>query len=267
MGKKKHKHEEHENLERWLVSYADFITLLFAFFTVLYATSQADKQKYKQTAESIQRAFLSGSGIFPLKGTPFNFFQKTPDKGAEVPPSPKDQGKLEKSADQKMEQQMEKIRDNIQGLFQSSTGLAMNKGDVEVFRTEQGFKIRLTEEILFNSGSEKLKRNNIPFIYEMGKRLARTGLTVQVEGHTDNREVASHDNTPANNWTLSLNRSYNLVRFLVEGSGFPKNKISVSGYGDTQPIADNNTPEGRKRNRRVEISVITQEQNLADLPW
>lgn len=258
MGKK-HKHEEEEKLERWLVSYADFITLLFAFFTVLYATSQADKQKYKQTAESIQKAFLTGGGIFPLRGTPFNFFQRSPDKGAEVPPAPNDAGRLDKTKGDGLA----KIKDDVEGLFQRSTGLGLNKGDIEIVRTEEGFKIRLTEELLFNQGSDKLKRENIPFVYEMGRRLARTGLVVQVEGHTDNRELASSDS----NWTLSLNRSYNLVRFFVEGSGFPKNKISVSGYGDAQPIADNNTAEGRRKNRRVEISVATGTQTLEDLPW
>jgi chemotaxis protein MotB len=98
---------------------------------------------------------------------------------------------------------------------------------------------------------------------------------VQVEGHTDNRELASFDaegekgvtGPGSSNWQLSLNRSYHLVRFLVEGSNFPQNKISVSGFGDTQPIADNTTPEGRKKNRRVEISVISQNQSLSDLPW
>jgi len=256
------KHEEEEKLERWLVSYADFITLLFAFFTVLYATSQADKQKYKQTAESIQKAFLSGGGVFPIKGAPFTPFTKT-DKGAEVPPSPKDSGRLTKSDDAAME----RIRENIQGIFERSSGLRMNKGDIEIVRTEQGFKIRLTEEILFSPGSDKLKRENIPFVYEMGKRLARTGLAIQVEGHSDNREPASLENSSSSNWQLSLNRSYNMVRFFVEGANFPKNKISVSGFGDTQPLADNGTPEGRKKNRRVEISVVSPTQSISDLPW
>lgn len=262
MGKRKKMQPEEEKLERWLVSYADFITLLFAFFTVLYASSQADKQKFKQTAESIQRAFLSGSGIFPVRGIPLTPFTKT-DKGSEVPPAATDSGRHAKSE----EAALERIRENIEGLFQRSTGLRLNKGDVELYKTESGFKIRLTEEILFKPSSDRLRRENIPFIYEMGRRLSRTGVSIQVEGHTDNREVASVDGATTSNWQLSLNRSYNLVRFFVEGAGFPKNHIAVSGFGDTQPIADNTSSEGRKKNRRVEISVMTGSQSLSDLPW
>lgn len=257
------KHEEEEKLERWLVSYADFITLLFAFFTVLYASSQADKQKYKQTAESIQRAFLVGGGILPLRGAPFAPFPKEKERGSEVPPSPRDKGKLSKSEDETLD----RIKENIQGLFQKSTGLALKKGELDIIRTEEGFKIRLTEEIMFRTGSEKLRRENIPFIYEMGKRLARLGMNVQIEGHTDNREPASKENPMSNNWQLSLNRAYNLTRFFVEGTNFPKNRISVSGFGDTQPIADNTTVEGRQKNRRVEISIQTGNRTLSDLPW
>src|SRR3954462_7775106 len=84
--------EEHENLERWLISYAVFITLLFAFFTVLYALSQTDKAKYQKAVENIQRSFLSAGGIFPLKGTPFQPFEKPPNRGSQVPPNPQDTG-------------------------------------------------------------------------------------------------------------------------------------------------------------------------------
>src|SRR3989338_3739777 len=100
MAKKKH-HEEHENLERWLVSYADFITLLFAFFTILYALSQTDKAKYKEAVESIQRAFQSSGGVFPLKGTPFSPYEKTENKGTQTPSL--DPGKMSKSEQAAME--------------------------------------------------------------------------------------------------------------------------------------------------------------------
>src|ERR1700680_3675781 len=93
MARKK-AHAEHENLERWLVSYADFITLLFAFFTVLYALSQTDKAKYKDAIENIQRAFLNPGGVFPLKGTPFVPYEQAPDKGSPQPPNPKNQGQF-----------------------------------------------------------------------------------------------------------------------------------------------------------------------------
>ena len=251
-------HEEEEKLERWLVSYADFITLLFAFFTVMYALSQADKSKYKQAAEAIQRAFLSSGGIFPLKGSPFTPFEKPPDQGSPTPPSPADMGKFAKADDQAIS----KLREDIQGLFEKTTGLSLRKGDIDVYKTETGFKIRLQEDVLFKPETDKIRRKNIPFLYEIGKRLARTGLPVQVEGHSDATEGRNNDP-----WPLSMGRSYNIVRFLIEASSFPKSSISVGGYGDSRPLASNSTPEGRQRNRRVEISVITNNQPISEMPW
>lgn len=258
--KKKHVEEE-EKLERWLVSYADFITLLFAFFTVLYALSQADKAKYKTTAENIQRAFLSAGGIFPLKGAPFTPFEKAPDRGAETPPSPLDAGKLmKKDSDSEA---LDRINLEVKNLFEKTTGLNAKMMDMEVLKTEEGFKIRLAENTLYKPGSDKLRRENVPFILALGKKLSRLGVPIQIEGHTD----ATVPSGGISNWQLSVNRAYNILRFLVEGVGYPKNKISLAGYGDTQPISDNGTPEGRARNRRVEIAVFTGSHQLSELPW
>ncbi len=256
MARKK-KHEEEEKLERWLVSYADFITLLFAFFTVMYALSQADQNKYKEAAESIQRAFLSSGGIFPLKGSPFTPFDKPPDQGAPTPPSPQDMGKF---ATQQDEKAVSKIREDIQGLFEKSTGLNLQKGDIDVYKTESGFKIRLQEDVVFSSHSDKIRRADIPFLYEIGKRLARTGMQVQVEGHSDAYEGSDP-------WKLSMARGYNIARFFMEASQFPRGNISVGGFGDSRPLASNDTTEGRSRNRRVEIAVITNNQPISEMPW
>ncbi|MCB9253914.1 MAG: flagellar motor protein MotB [Bdellovibrionaceae bacterium] len=257
MGIRKKKHEEHENLERWLVSYADFITLLFAFFTVLYALSQTDKAKYQEAVASIRQAMMSGGGVFPLKGVPFKPFESEPDHGAHVPPSPADQGMQPSSRNE-----MERAEKNIQKLFEKNTGLSVAPHDIEVFATKDGFRIRLAERLLFNSGSSKIKRENASFLFEMGKRLSSLGTQIQIEGHTDDRRPAS-----VNNWQLSLERSTNVVKFLVEAAEYPQDKISIAGYGDKRPIADNSTPDGRARNRRVEIAVITAHTDVRQLPW
>jgi chemotaxis protein MotB len=256
MSRRKKKHEEEEKLERWLVSYADFITLLFAFFTVLYALSQTDKTKYKSAAESIQRAFMSAGGIFALKGMPFTPFDKPPDKGSQVPPSPESEGKMNTAENESMD----KMKQQIRALFETSTGLSIKHGDIEVWKTEEGFKIRLSEKMLYRPGSDLLKKEDVPFLYVLGKKLGRLGLNIQVEGHTDSRHNGSE-----NNWQLSLNRSYNVVRFMIDGAGFPRNQISVAGFADTKPISDNDTPEGRARNRRVEISVFTGNRDISSL--
>jgi chemotaxis protein MotB len=255
---KKVKHEEEEKLERWLVSYADFITLLFAFFTVMYALSIADKSKYEKAAESIQKAFLSSGGIFPLQGSPFTPFEKAPDQGSETPPTPLDQGKFSK--DQKA---MDRTKENIRKLFQRTTGLSLRAGEIDVYKTETGFKIRLDEGLLFSPNADRIKRSNIPFLYEMGKRLSRLGLQVQIEGYGDQSESRNGEDA----WKLSLNRSYNVMRFMVEAVGFPKTEISVSGYGDTRPLASAETAEGRAKNRRVEIGILSGGRDLSSIDF
>ncbi|NDD04157.1 MAG: hypothetical protein EB078_04575 [Proteobacteria bacterium] len=157
MGKKKH-HEEHENLERWLVSYADFITLLFAFFTILYALGQTDKSKYKQAVESIQKSFTTSGGIFPLKGNPFTPFDKPADTGSKVPPSAKENGKFSKDE----EAMMQRIAEQVRGIFERATGVQSGQDDVEILKTAIGFKIRLGEAMLFAPRSAKLKSLILP---------------------------------------------------------------------------------------------------------
>ncbi len=258
MAKKKHA-EEHENLERWLVSYADFITLLFAFFTVLYALSMTDKAKYKNAVENIQRAFLSAGGIFPMKGSPFVPFDRPADRGSGIPPDPSESGQFSKS----QQEALARVAEEIRGLFKSTTGLGLKAGDVQVTRSEQGYKIRLGESLLFKPGSDLIRKDHIPFLFEVGKRLKQLGFNIQVEGHSDRAPAV----TEHANWELSLSRSYNVVRFIVAAAEFPEDKISIVGYGDTQPIAPNDTPEGRAKNRRVEISIITPNHDIETLIW
>ncbi|MBI1859965.1 MAG: flagellar motor protein MotB [Deltaproteobacteria bacterium] len=253
---KKHQ-EEHENMERWLVSYADFITLLFAFFTVLYALGSTESRKYKEAAESIQKAFMSGGYIFPQKSAPFTPLKGEKSQLQEIPPS-SENGTMSKADQEALQKLVAQIRD----AFNRSTGVKMMEGELGVIKTEDGFKIRLGENVFFKSGSAKLQKDYVPLLIEITKRIMQLNYRVQVDGHSDAAPgVAEKDN-----WQLSIDRSYNLMKFMTEGIGFPKNNISVAGYGDSQPIAENETPEGRARNRRVEISVITP-RSARDNAW
>lgn len=257
MRKKKHI-PEHENLERWLVSYADFITLLFAFFTVLYALSQTDKAKYQKAVENIQRSFLSAGGIFALKGTPMVPFDKPPGMGAQAPPNQSESGAFSQN-----ESTAARLTEQVRGLFEKTAGLGLPAAEIDVVRTETGYKVRLGEVILFKPGSDKLKKDYVPFLYELGKRLDRLGVSIQIEGHSDAQPYASKQT----NWELSISRAFNLVRFFVEGVNFPQERISLAGYGDTRPVTENDTPEGRSKNRRVEISIITPDREISEIPW
>lgn len=256
MARKKHA-EEHENLERWLVSYADFITLLFAFFTVLYAISQQDKVKYKDAAENIQRAFLSSGGIFTVKGMPFSPYDKASSMGSTTP---EDGGQLSKMDPDEV---VDRITEQLRGLFKQTTGLSLSPGAIEVVRSEKGYRIRLGEYMLFKPGSDKIKRSNVPFLLAVGKRLVRMGHSVQVEGHSDAAPTA----TPEANWQLSLSRAFNVVQFLGQSVKFPPQKISLAGFGDTRPIAENTTVQGRARNRRVELVVTIDDEKEEAYSW
>jgi len=262
MAKKKH-HEEHENLERWLVSYADFITLLFAFFTVMYALSMTDKNKYKNAVESIQKSFTSAGSFFPLKGKPFSPFDKPVEQG-----SPSAASKQEGPISRDQEALMQRIAEQIRGIFERATGVNAAENEVEVLKTPIGFKIRLGEAMIFAPRSAKLKRNQVPFLFELGKRLAALDLPIQVEGHSDKGE--SFNRGTANEkaaWELSNQRAYNIVRFLLDGAQFPKDKISMGVFGDTVPVSDDDSPEGRAKNRRVEISVATPDREIPLINW
>lgn len=259
MARKK-KHPEHENLERWLVSYADFITLLFAFFTVLYALSQQEKVKYKDAVQNVQRSFLSAGGIFSLKGFPFSPFERAPDRGTPVPPAPQEKGPFSKSDDKEF---IKGLEDQINGSFHDTTGMNLEPGAVEVVQTEDGVRIRLGEYLLFRPGSAKIKTENMRFMYEVGKRLGKLGVELEVEGHSDTTPAVSKEA----NWQLSIERAFNVVQFMVEGTKYPMDKISLSGYGDTRPIADNETNQGRERNRRVELVLKVPNRNQEKSAW
>jgi chemotaxis protein MotB len=263
MAKKKH-HEEHENLERWLVSYADFITLLFAFFTILYALGQTDKDKYKNAVESIQKSFTTAGSIFPLKGNPLSPFDKPADLGSKVPPSPQDAGKFSKDE----QETLERIASQVRGIFERATGVSSSTEDVEVIRTPLGFKVRLGEAMLFAPRSAKLKREQVPFLVELGKRLTALNLPIQVEGHSDSGEFTQkQDGNDKEAWDLSTQRAYNIVRFLIDGTGFPKSKISMGVFGNSIPLATEDSPEAQAKNRRVEISVATPDREIPYINW
>ena len=191
----------------------------------------------------------------PLRGSISAPFQDT--KGARSPSSPAEEGQFAKT-----ETEMEQVENQIRGLYEKLSGAAMNSDDAKVVRTERGYKIRLGEVVLFRPGSDRIKREGIPFLFELGKRLIRLNAPVQIEGHADSMPGAEFNS----HWELSASRAFHVVQFMVEGVKFPPDHLSLVGYGDTQPIASNESPEGRARNRRVEISITTT-KDIAELEW
>ncbi len=268
MARKRKKEEEHENLERWLVSYADFITLLFAFFVTMYAISRVDEQKLGSAVESLQRALGSlipvsisqrDAGAFPSK----------PSLGKAVVISDQlsskvldDQGEFEKLAED-IKRQIEQAKagvDTFKGGIDKSK--ADQPGEIKFLIDSRGLVIRVPESFFFNSGQATLRPEVIPIIKILGKSLEKIPNHIRIEGHTDNKPI--HTSQFPSNWELSTARATTIIRYLLSNYGFKPDGLSATGYAEFHPIAPNTTPEGRQQNRRVDLVILSTAEAKAE---
>jgi len=243
----KKKHPEHVNHERWLVSYADFITLLFAFFVVLFASSQSDKKKQLKLSEAMQTAFT------PL-GT-FDAHSKTPpltDINASAItnsiPSPIVRP-LPSASTESLEETEARLRNLI--AEQVAAG-GIPPGGIAMRITPDGLVISLHEAGFFPSGSAEVRPASIPMISILANTLPAGPL--RVEGHTDN--VPIHTAQFASNWELSTARSTAIARLLLEHGPIDPANLAAAGYAEFHPVASNATEDGRTQNRRVDIILL-----------
>ncbi|MBI5191927.1 MAG: OmpA family protein [Nitrospirae bacterium] len=226
MSHKKKKHEEHENHERWLVSYADFITLLFAFFVTMYSTSSVNEGKYRAVSDSAQAAF-----------NPSNYKSKRIDVGPNMQASEKKQYQVEKIV---------AIREVLKEL--------QVKEKIHVFNDKRGIIIRITDTAIFDSGSAEIRKDALESVDGLIGVLSSMSENLQVEGHTDNLPIKSP--IYPSNWELSSARATSIVRRFIADGIDPK-RLTAIGYGEYRPLADNDTEENRVKNRRVDIVVLT----------
>ncbi len=241
------KHPEHVNHERWLVSYADFITLLFAFFVVLFASSQTDKKKQIKLAEAMQSAFT------PL-GT-FDAHSKTPPltdtsaasvtdatPAAISPPFPSTSTET-----------LEETRARLTRLLAKEVAAGhIPPGSMTMRITPDGLVISLHEIGFFPSGSAEVRTEAVAMLTILANTLPSGSL--RIEGHTDN--VPIHTVQFASNWELSTARSTAIARLLLERGPVNPTNLSAAGYAEFHPIASNATEDGRMQNRRVDIILL-----------
>ena len=255
---RRQKHEEHENHERWLVSYADFITLLFAFFVVMYAISSVNEGKYRVMSDSIVDAF---------KNTP------TSEKIIYIPaPAPQnaESGKIEmkpiavkaqpSAADSALLIEKEKRRENMKSVANSLLEVMeplVKDGQVKVTESDRGISIEINASLLFAPAQAVLNKDSVQKLTAVGKVLANDTHKVQIEGHTDNLPIAS--TIFPSNWELSSARASSVTRLFVENGVAPQ-RIEVIGYADNRPVDTNDTPEGRARNRRVTVMILAENE-------
>ena len=250
MAKKK-KHEEHENLERWLVSYADFITLLFAVFVVLYALSQLDLAKFKDLKISLQQAFAptifktnGGAAPDPFDGPKSPEITMSEDNGP-VSIMPQINPLLD------LPEEAKKAKEDLEEAIKEGE----MKG-VSVKVDKRGLVISLVNSVFFDSGSAQLKESAKQTLKKVALTLKKDfeGHKIRIEGHTDSDPI----NTAVypSNWELSGARASAIVRHLIRDFKMDKKTFSAVGYADSIPIASNKTTDGKQQNRRVEIVIL-----------
>ncbi|MFY9675134.1 MAG: flagellar motor protein MotB [Terriglobales bacterium] len=242
---RRRKSQEHAGHERWLVSYADFITLLFAFFVVLYASSQMDKKKVVQVSAAIKGAFeqlgaFSGNASY----TPV---QQPGDSSVSTPPS-------EQAANPAVTDEALPDVTLLKHQLQEALGEQIEKHEIEIHATPEGLVVSLREIGFFNSGEATLLAEGRATLTRIAGVLNEKGFQVRVEGNTD--DVPIHTSQFKSNWELSTARATEVVQLLVEEHGFDPTLISAAGYSQYRPRASNSTEEGRKQNRRVDLVIV-----------
>ena len=231
---RKPKIPEHANHERWLVSYADFITLLFAFFTVLYATAQTDAGKINKFVGAAERAF--SAGIFSSGSNELMFVNAGNVSGREII----DLGMNLKDVEKKISQELVKA------------GGGTEKG-VVLERHEEGLTLQLQTRHFFTPGSDALRPEALAILPGVVKILKESNRRLRVEGHTDDAPI--HNDRFFSNWELSTARALAVLQFLIR-SGVPPQRMTVAGLAEFHPLEPNTTQKGRSRNRRVEIVIL-----------
>lgn len=259
------RHEEHENHERWLVSYADFITLLFAFFVVMYSISSVNEGKYRVLSETLESVFSQ-----PTRSKdPIQVGEVSRGEGDRVaspgkPELPDFEIELPELPDERppiSEQSLRTINDISQQLSSALADLITNE-DVSIKQTEDWLEVEINSNFLFASGDARLAREAVPVIGQIADVLAPVANPLQVEGFTDDQPI----NTPRfpSNWELSAARAASVVN-LLDRFGIEPGRMSAIGYGEFKPIADNETELGRQKNRRVVLVILGSQESRRTL--
>ena len=227
---------DRENHERWLLTYADLITLLAAFFIVMYSMSQIDAKKFGQMTEALNGLLRGGKSILKY------------DKAM---PATSGDGLLKLG-------NLTVIRKQLIERFQK-----LDKGEeLQTEITERGLIIHIMESALFSEGSADLEGKAVEVLDLVAEKLAGLPNHVRVEGHTDDRTISTMKYP--SNWELSAARATEVVRYFIDNHSIPSDKISALGYGQFRPVKPNSSIENRALNRRVDVLILTMELTMKE---
>ncbi len=215
--------------ERWLVSYADFMTLLFAFFVVLFATVHHNPGALGQLSGAIHSSFSghppppASTATTPVQNAPI--FDQNPDLN------------------------------QLAGELRTVLGDSIEKHEVSLQQTPDGLVISFQELGFFHSGEAALLPGQAAKIVQAGFVLTKHGVPLRVEGHSDDQPI--HNEVFASNWELSAARAMTVLLLLVDQAHYDPTRLSMAGYGSYRPVAENASPEGRQKNRRVDLVILS----------
>ncbi|GAA4034796.1 flagellar motor protein MotD [Actimicrobium antarcticum] len=239
---RKHFDEDAPSHDRWLISYADFITLLFAFFVVMYAVSSVNQGKYQVLSQSLVSAFGNVPGAIP----PLVKMSDQPTLIVRRPPA----------AERQRTEQLRREKENMTTIARDVLKVLsplISSGKVRVTQTSRGVSIEINASVLFAPGEAGLTGESGAALSAIARVLSADTHAIQIEGHTDNAPISNA--AFASNWELSSVRASSVVRLFAE-NGVAENRLTAVGHGPNKPVGDNDTPEGRLRNRRVEVLIL-----------
>jgi chemotaxis protein MotB len=231
MRRRRSEDEESDNRDRWVVSYADFVTLLLAFFVVMYAISSVNEGRYRQVSEALVQAFQTT--------------ENKPDRSSIVPPPVQHTQPPKREQDVPLQGMANDIRSVLDPLVRA--------GQVRVTENARGVAVEINASVLFASGQAELAEASLRSLEAVAKVLARAPNAIEVEGYTDDSPI----NSPIfpSNWELSAARASRVVRLFAD-AGVDPARMGAIGYGENRSVDSNDTPEGRSRNRRVVVVIL-----------
>lgn len=249
--------EEHENHERWLVSYADFITLLFAFFVVMYSVSSVNEGKYRVLSNTLTDAFQTaaqsldpiqlGEQVRTLEPVAGEYAAPDSDSSESVA-----QGQSDTASDEDAAQPLLQLGE-IKSSLESALSSYADQDLVNITQTRKGIEVEMKSKMLFKLGSASLSKDALKALRSVARIIKPLSNNIHVEGHTDNLPIKTI--TYPSNWELSAARAASVVH-LFGRYGVDPGRMAAIGYGEHQPLVDNKTEQGRQKNRRVAVIIM-----------
>lgn len=254
---RKHEHEEHTNHEAWAIPYGDLVTLLLAFFVVMYAVSSVNEGKYRVLSDSLVAAFRGQPHTWePVQLGDKLTRSETTDSPTGINPKqalnfpvPEQQPAQNRVAEEALQAQLRQMTDDLTDALQ----VLIDKDLIRIQRAASWVEVEIKTDILFPSGSAVIEPAAVEVLQRLAGILADRPYPIRVEGHTDDRPISTAQ-FPSN-WELSAARAARIVR-LFEEQKILAGRMVVAGMGENQPVADNTTPEGRNQNRRVTLVIL-----------